>query len=299
MHGLDNTVGDWGIVARAEAQEGLVTYAQLRALGLSEDAIFARLRVGRLHRRHHLVYTVGHRLLRPRGEWLAACWAAGEGAVLSHLSAAAFYGWIAPGTGRQHVTTARAVTSRAGVCVHRASTIGERDVRRFGLLSVTRHARTVIDLAELLTFDELRAVVDRIPTRDLDVAEIHAALARAPRKRGAANVRRLLGRFEAHTKSEFERRYLRFCRRHGVPLPSGVNVRVAGFVVDCFYEEQRVVVELDGRAWHARRDQMATDRRRDRKLLRAGYASVRLVWEDLEAEASRETRSDLRELLDV
>ena len=268
MHGEDHTVGDWAIVERAEAQEGLVTHAQLLALGLTEDAIFWRLRVGRLHRKHQAVYSLGHRLLRPRGEWLAAQWAAGAQAALSHLSAAAFYGWVAADQAEQHVTTIREVTSRDGLRVHRATRLDEHDVQCFPLLWVTRRARTIIDLAELLSWEELRAIADRV--RDLDVAAIRAAQARAPGKRGAQNVRRLLGRLEAHTKSEFERRYLRFCRRRGVELPDAVNERVAGFLVDCVYRQQRVVVELDSRAYHARRDQMAADRRRDRKLVRAG-----------------------------
>ncbi len=295
MHGTDSTSGDWPLVYTAERQDGLVRHDQLLALGISEHAIAWRLRVGRLHRRHHLVYSVGHRLLPPRGEWIAACWAAGEGAALSHLSAAAFHGWLTSRVGMQHVTTTRKATSRPGLTVHRAVRLGERDVRHFPLLSVTRPARTVIDLAELLPWEELRAIADRI--RDLDVGEVRAAQVRAPGKRGARNVRRLLGRLEAHTKSEFERRFLGFCRRHDVPLPSGVNERVAGFLVDCRYEAQRVVVELDSRAWHARRDQMATDRRRDRKLVRAGHVPVRLVWEDLDAEAARATAVDLVEIL--
>ena len=109
------------------------------------------------------------------------------------------------------------------------------------------------------------------------------------------NIRRLCGRLEAHTRPEFERRYQRFCRRHGVPLPAGVNVRVAGFTVDAKYDG--VIVELDGRAFHDRQDQMATDRRRDRKLARAGYLTVRLVWEDLDPEDAAETAADLRDLL--
>lgn len=293
MHGSDSKVGDWALVEVAERQEGLLTRAQLNALGLSDDAIFARLRVGRLHRRHHGIYTLGHRLLRPRGEWFAAAWAV-DGAVLSHLSAAAFHGWIGPELAAQEVTTTGQATSRPGLQVHRVERLDERDVHRHPLVGVTRQARTIIDLAAMLPWEELRAIADRI--RHLDVQAIRDAQARAPRKRGARNVRRLIGRLEAHTKSEFERRFLRFCRRHGVPLPDAINVRVAGFIVDCQYASSRVVVELDGRAFHARQDQMRADRGRDRKLLRAGYASVRLVWEDLDDEA---TTADLLDSLAV
>lgn len=295
MHGTDHTVGDWALVELAERQEGLLRHGQLRGLGITDDAIFARLRSGRLHRRHRGIYTLGHRLLRPRGEWFAAAWAVDAG-VLSHRSAAAFHGWVEPFLGTQHVTTTGTATSRTGLTVHRARELDERDVHRFPLVAVTRPARTLIDLAEILTWSELRAVADRV--RNLDVEAVRAAQARAPHKRGAKNVRRLLGRLQAHTKSEFERRFLRFCSRHGVPLPDAVNERVRGFIVDCHYEARRVVVELDGRAFHARQDQMRADRRRDRRLLGARYAPVRLVWEDLDDEDAPATAEDLLEILE-
>ncbi len=294
MREPDSTERDWAIVALAEAQEGLLLHRQLIGLGLDKSAITRRLDGGRLHRRHRGVYSLGHQLLRPRGEWLAAAWAV-DGGVLSHLSAAAFHGWITHELREQHVTTTGRATSRPGLRVHRVRELDERDVQRHRLVAVTRHARTILDLAEVLSFEELRRVVDRI--RALDVGAVRAAQARAPRKRGARNVRRLCGRLEAHTRSEFEGRYLRFCRVRGVPRPDGVNQRVAGFLVDCRYEAQRVVIELDGRAFHSRRDQMAADRRRDRKLLRARWASVRFVWEDFDDDAARATTADLLDIL--
>lgn len=291
MRELDSTQREWVIVELAEQQEGLLRHDQLVALGLDKSAIRRRLVAGRLHRRHRGVYTLGHRLLRPRGQWLAAAWAV-EGGVLSHLSAAAFHGWITDELREQHVTTAQKATSRPGLRVHRVRELDERDVHRHPLVAVTRQARTILDLAAILPYQELRRIVDRI--RALDVDAVRAAQARAPKKRGSQSVRRICGRMEAHTRSEFERRYLRFCRRHGLPLPDAVNVEVRGFLVDCRYEAAHIVVELDGRAFHARQDQMRADRRRDRKLARGRYGTVRLVWEDLDED---ETAADLREIL--
>ncbi len=217
------------------------------------------------------------------------------GCVLSHRSAAAFHGWIDPGDVVQHVTTIRTAKSRDGLVVHRVPTLYDTDIERHALLAVTTPARTIVDLATIMAWPELRATADRV--RSLDVAAICAAQRRAPHRPGAQNVRRLCGRLESHTKSELERRFLRVCKRRGVPLPAAVNVRVAGFLVDCHYPEERIVVELDGRAFHRRQDQMAGDRRRDRKLARAGYVSIRLVWEDLDDEASPDTAADLLDLL--
>ncbi|MCW3011452.1 MAG: hypothetical protein JWO90_1856 [Solirubrobacterales bacterium] len=284
----------WAVVELAEAQEGLVRREQLVALGLDKDAIGLRLADARLHRKHRGVYTVGHRLLRPEGEWVAAVWAV-PGCVLSHQSAAAFHGWMANPAGQQHVTTINEATSRPGLTVHRMARLYAVDVARHPLLAVTTPARTIVDLASVLTWPELRGVADRV--RLLDVAAIRQAQGRATDRRGAVKLRRLCERLEAHTKSEFERRFLRFCRRHGVPLPDAVNARVGGVLVDCRYAAQRVVVELDSRAFHARQGEMREDRRRDRKLLREGVVTVRLVWEDLDDDAAAATVEDLLALL--
>lgn len=281
------------MVEMAERREGLLRHRQLLELGLDKSAIGRRLDSGILHRKHREVYTLGHRLLRPRGEWIAAVWAV-PGCVLSHHSAAAFHGWRTP-CAVQHVTTIRAATSREGLVIHRVATLWSVDVERHADLAVTTPARTIVDLASVLTWPELRAIADRV--RTLDVPEIRAAWERASHWRGAANIRRLCERLSAHTKSEFERRYLRFCKRHGVPLPDAVNERVGGVLADCHYEARRVVIELDGRAFHSRQDQMRADRRRDRKLLRAQVATVRLVWEDLDDDTAAETAADLRFIL--
>ncbi|MBA2346820.1 MAG: type IV toxin-antitoxin system AbiEi family antitoxin domain-containing protein [Solirubrobacterales bacterium] len=282
------------MVSLAERQEGLLRREQLEALGLNANAISRRRQAGRLHLRHRNVYTLGHRLLRLRGEWLAATWAV-EDAVLSHLSAAAFHGWYLGELLTQHVTTTGRATSCDGLRVHRARRIDPRDIERHGPLVVTRAARTVIDLAELLAYDELRPIVDRM--RRFDVAAVRTAQERVPGKRGAALVRRLCGRMEAHTRSEFERRYLRFCVERGLPLPDAVNEQAGGFLVDCHYRAVGIVVELDGRAFHLRQDQFKADRRRDRKLLVRRQSTVRLVWEDLDDEDAAETARDLRKIL--
>ncbi len=209
--------------------------------------------------------------------------------------AAAFHGWYLGELFTRHITVSGAAKSRPGLRVHRARGLDPRDIERHGPLVVTRAPRTVVDLAELLEYDELRPIVDRM--RRFDVAAVRAAQARTPGKRGAALVRRLCGRMEAHTRSAFERRYLRFCVAHGLPLPDAVNGRDGEFLVDCRYEVPGVVVELDGRAFHLRQDQFRADRRRDRKLLARRRATVRLVWEDLDDEDAAETARDLRAIL--
>jgi hypothetical protein len=71
------------------AQHGVLTRADLLTLGFSERAIKHRVASGRLHPIAAGVYAVGRQELTPDGRWMAAVLACGEGALLSHRSAAA------------------------------------------------------------------------------------------------------------------------------------------------------------------------------------------------------------------
>src|SRR5689334_469425 len=82
---------DAKIAAAAARQGGVVTGAQLRAAGLSKDAIHRRVRGARLHVIHRGVFAVGHPRLDVVGRWWAAVLACGVGAALSHASAGAAF----------------------------------------------------------------------------------------------------------------------------------------------------------------------------------------------------------------
>src|SRR5687767_4763135 len=72
----------------AARQHGVITLGQLNLAGLRGSAVTRRLQSGRIHRVHRGVYAVGHRGLSDEGMWMAAVLACGNGAVLSHRSAA-------------------------------------------------------------------------------------------------------------------------------------------------------------------------------------------------------------------
>ena len=256
----------------------------LPALGATRAHVRHRVAAGHWHQVLPGVWAVGHRPLTRRAEWLAAVWWCGPGSALSHASAAAFRGWIREDVDHPppiHVTTTRGARSRPGVMVHRTHHLDRRDVLRWGSLWVTDDARTLVDLADHLSYDELRRVADRLP--ELPKRQLLATAARLPGRAGAGRTHRLIHSEDAHTRSELERRWARYCTRHGVPHPAHRNVRVHGITVDCWYPDARLVVELDSRAHHARRAEMEADRHRDRTLRRHGIDTIRLMWHDLDA----------------
>ena len=61
-------------------------------LGLSRGGIKWRVDNGTLHRKYRGVYAYGHPRLSQKGEWLAAVFAAGDGAALAALSAGGVLG---------------------------------------------------------------------------------------------------------------------------------------------------------------------------------------------------------------
>jgi predicted transcriptional regulator of viral defense system len=76
----------------ARRQHGVVARRQLLALGFSKRAIEHRVGRGRLHVVAHGVYAVGWPELTRRRRWMMAVLACGDGAALSHRSAAALWG---------------------------------------------------------------------------------------------------------------------------------------------------------------------------------------------------------------
>src|SRR5215218_9036368 len=112
---------DLAIARIAALQHGVITARQLATVGLGRPAITERVGSGRLHRIHRGVYAVGHRGLSWHGRWMAATLACGEGAVLSHGSAASLWSLLKPIEGPIHVSTPSTSgrSQRRGIHLHR------------------------------------------------------------------------------------------------------------------------------------------------------------------------------------
>jgi very-short-patch-repair endonuclease len=87
----------------------------------------------------------------------------------------------------------------------------------------------------------------------------------------------------AMTRSEAERRLLRLIRAAGLPLPN-TNARLDPFEVDFLWPGHRLVVEVDGFAFHSSRAAFERDRARDAELTARGYRVIRVTWRQTAAE---------------
>lgn len=292
MHALEHSVGetvderavshaDRVVLAIASRQHAMVHASQLAAAGLGRGAIAHRMACGRLVRMHAGVYLAGP-VVPPFGVEMAAVLAGGTGTNLSHQAALAVWGVHGELGGRMHITVAGRQRGRIpGVTVHRTARLDRRDTRRRHGIPLTALARSLLDAAATLEPAALARAVDearvRRLVRDSQLADV---LQRHPRRRGAAGLSEMLETRPALTRSAAEEQLLALVRAAGIP-PHGVNARVGRHEVDFLWRSERLIVEIDGYAFHASRNAFERDRRRDAELLALGYRVLRVTWRQL------------------
>jgi hypothetical protein len=279
---MHNHSAEIALSALAARQHGVVSLAQLRGLGLNDDAVLRRCRNRRLHRVHRGVYAVGHTAVGERGRELAAVLACGPQAVLSHRSAARLWGLVASAP-KIEVTCERGRPPDGRVLDHRSSLTGA-DRARIQRVPVTSVARTLVDLADVLGERRLGDAIHEAEVRRLfDLNQTDAVLARLSGRRGRHRLERVLSAWRPRpfTRSEAERRFLELCERHELPLPEA-NASVAGHEIDFLWPEHGLAAEVDGVATHLTRTAFERDRRKDRQLAAMGIQVVRVTWSDLE-----------------
>jgi hypothetical protein len=251
-----NATPDFRVVEIATKQHGIVTRRQLFEAGVKRQAISRRLESGRLHRLHPGVYAVGHTALGLHGRWLAAVLASGEGALLSHFSAAALWGMRSTSAPRIDVIVPPASGRRS------TATIRIRRGKREGV----EHLGIPVT-SPRCTLDDLAAA--KIPAWQL---------------RKAHEVAERLGEPVTPTgpRSPLEEAFLKLCDE-----PPVVNGTVAGFEVDFHWPEARLVVETDGHEHHGTRAAFERDRARDQALTAAGWTVVRFTYRQVLDEPAR------------
>jgi predicted transcriptional regulator of viral defense system len=133
---------------------------QLAATGLERDRVHYRVRTGRLHRIHRGVYAVGHRALSNEARWMAAVLACGDGALLSHGSAAALWRLLPVRPGPVDVTIPASAgrKKRRSIHLHRSPSVISASTRRSGI-PVTTPDRTIADLRSKVPAHQLRRAI--------------------------------------------------------------------------------------------------------------------------------------------
>lgn len=186
------------IFAVAQAQQGLVTYAQLADAGVSKSLLQYRVKTGEWIR--ELPSLV--RMYWAERSWLQSVWAAwlwaGPLSAISHSSAAVLNGLGFDCSGPIHVTLPERYSVRTPapwVRIYRSRALSSRDVETtVGELRLTRPARTVLDLASQLPEHALATLIRTgVRLGTFSLAELHRYVAPLTQGRaGGAVLRRLL-----------------------------------------------------------------------------------------------------------
>jgi very-short-patch-repair endonuclease len=161
----------------------------------------------------------------------------------------------------------------------------------------------MLDLAGTLKERDVERAWNEMDVRGYtDSLSVPDLLKRYPGRRGSLVLTRLANRKSLPvgiTRNDFEEAFLALIDRHGLPRPRmNVHVALRGrfYEIDCFWEEQRVAIELDGGAAHKTAKAFEGDRERDRILTAEGYTPARITWHQI-TETPSEVASDLHLIL--
>jgi len=271
----------------ASRQGGVFTRAQARAEGWTTDQVKHRVAGG------HWVRLTPSALVAAGTPTTAGvlAWAATvtwPGAVLGHRTAALLHGFPVGGAAEAvaHVVLPVGRHPVPGIRPHVADLEAVELCRLGNGLTVTSPRRTALDcLASLPPDDAGRLLAWVVTRRVLTRADLAAAARERVGRAGTPQLLRLLRETRTGALSTAERRAHALLRRRGI---TGwvANARVEDDdglvgVVDLLFPRHRVVVEIDGFEAHGTREAFVVDRRRQNRLVAAGYVVLRFTWDDL------------------
>jgi very-short-patch-repair endonuclease len=204
--------------------------------------------------------------------------------LLSHATSARLHGLGLAEARRLHVTiVGRQRRSLESVQVHSISTLAEVDRRQHQGLPLTSPSLTLLDVAGLVSEEELsRAVNEARVLRLANERELATVLERHPTRKGARALRALIAAEAgpALTDSEAERLTLKAMREAGLE-PDATQHAIGPYRVDFWFDEEAVAVEVDGYRYHSTPKRFVEDRRRAAWLAAEGVLTFPLTWHDL------------------
>jgi very-short-patch-repair endonuclease len=246
------------------------------------------------------VYAVGWPALNQKRQWMATVLAGGEGAALSHRSAAALWEIGSEKDGRIDISVRRRCElRRPGIRFHGRPSLRAEDILRRDDIPATSPVQTLVDLAtELGSLALERAVNDADKRGLVDPEALREELDRFSGEPGVRPLRHLLDKlFFRLSDSDLEIYFRRIVKAAKLPTPLSKQ-RVNGFEVDFFWPDLRLVVETDGLRYHRTPSAQTRDARRDRAHVMAGMTPLRFTHYEVRYEPSR-VRTSLTKTIDL
>lgn len=211
------------------------------------------------------------------GRWMAAVLACGPGALLSHRSAAALWGF-----GEEHrdyvdVSVRRRSEARlSGLRCHRRPDLPAEAIARHRNIPLTQPVQTFLDLTTVAGPRTVERAINEADKRDvIDADALREALDDHSGKPGVRPLRRIL---DKHTfrlsDDELERLFRPLAARAGLPTPL-TKAMVDEFEVDFFWPDLGLVVETDGWRYHRTPAAQTRDALRFQEHTAAGLTPLR------------------------
>ncbi|BDX30240.1 hypothetical protein TUM20985_07870 [Mycobacterium antarcticum] len=259
--------------------DGVITGVQAREAGLGQDAIERRVQSGHWRRCARGVFFVDDRPFTDAARIRAAVWSNGERAAASGLAAA---WWIeltkyAPKIVEVTVPRVSNHIQRPGLRLRRRD-LSHADVTERRGLRVTTLPLTVLEAA--VRPGGGPQLLDQALQRHTELPTLWTAHLRNKGRHGAPAARRLLQAADDGARSEAERLVIRLLRAAGITGWKS-NQHVAGYEVDILFRDAKVIVEIDGFAFHSDPEAFQRDRKKQNALALAGYQVLRFTWLDL------------------
>ncbi|HVL04366.1 MAG TPA: hypothetical protein VM388_00110 [Acidimicrobiales bacterium] len=287
----------------AAGQYSLAHRKQALELGMTARQIDERVASGLFAPEHPGVYRLASAPRSPAQATLAACLAAGGGAVASHRSAGAL--WRLRGVeaaAPEIIVPATRCPTLRGVLVHRTDRLDDIDVSRRLRIPVTTPARTLLDLGAVVPVEMVEpALEDALLRRLVTFKLLVDTLERlgGPGRNGAGVLRALVEERDpatAPTESMLEDMLYRVVRRGGLPEPVR-QYEVAGVRLDGAFPDIRLGIEADSRIWHGGRLDVQRNAEKANILLAQGWRALHFTWFDLTRRARYVVESIGRQLV--
>lgn len=286
------------ILSKANRQFGVISRRQALRAGVSPGRIEWLLRRLWLLTVHPGLYAVGRPITEDRQFWMAGVLATGPGAVLARSSAACLWGIagnrrrqldrveiLRPESRKPRFSRLQGYPRSWQLHVRRSSKLPDHHMTRVDRIPVTTVERTLLDLAgetsrERLEFLFLEA--DRLGL--IDDARIGEIVEFGARRPGISGLRALVESRNPHvreTRSILEALFLARSHETGLPQPE-TNKLIGRYSVDFVWEEAKLIVETDGRAYHRGAVQLGRDVEKENYLKRREYEVIRVTWYEVE-----------------
>jgi hypothetical protein len=285
---MDRT--DAAIGALAQQQHGVFTVAQSSSLGMSDKTRRTRLSQGAYEHVHRHVLRVAGAPRTWRQQVATAVLAAGAGAAASHMTAGALWGFDRCAVGEPQVTVpVGRHLELPGVRVFRKRDLSPVDVTVKDGVATTTPARTLVDVAALMTFGDLQEVVDSA-IRDGLISKSRLWWRWGELRQRGRNGIALMGKVleaidgEPVPRSVLERRFMRAVadiplpplrRQHVIKHAAGRHVATVDFAIP----ELKIAIEVTGHGTHSTRAQRRADAARRNELAAMGWTVIEFTYE--------------------